>query len=107
MTATCEFGRNDSPFMRSAAEELLIAPNKGAIGLLTTGRPVFSSVNFSLNEAFIEEVFRLENGQAQDLGSILRNNKNKSQNGSQNRNYSLWADHSMKLDAHEFKIEFN
>src|SRR5690606_29306230 len=42
VTATCEFGRHDSPFIRSAAEELLIAPNKGAIGLLTTGRPVFS-----------------------------------------------------------------
>ncbi|WP_169714442.1 type IX secretion system sortase PorU [Algoriphagus antarcticus] len=106
MTATCEFGRHDSPFLRSAAEELLIAQNKGAIGLLTTGRPVFSSVNFSLNEAFIEEVFRLENGLAQDLGTIFRNTKNKSQNGALNRNFSLLADPSMKLAAPEFQIEF-
>jgi hypothetical protein len=106
VTATCEFGRHDSPFLRSAAEELLIAPKKGAIGLLTTGRPVFSSVNFSLNEAFIEEVFKLENGQVQDLGSIFRNTKNKSQNGSLNRNFSLLADPSMKLAAPEFQIKF-
>lgn len=105
MTATCEFGRHDSPFLRSAAEELMIAPNKGAIGLLTTGRPVFSSVNFSLNEAFIEEVFKLENGQTQDLGRIFRNTKNKSQNGSLNRNFSLLADPSMRLAAPEFRIE--
>ena len=106
ITATCEFGRHDSPFLRSAAEELLIAPDKGAIGLLSTGRPVFSSVNFSLNEAFIEEVFRLENGLAQDLGSIFRNTKNKSQNGALNRNFSLLADPSMKLATPEFQIEF-
>jgi hypothetical protein len=106
MTATCEFGRHDSPFIRSAAEELLIAPNKGAIGLLTTGRPVFSSVNFSLNEAFIKEVFREENGMAQDLGSIFRNTKNQSLNGALNRNFSLLADPSMKLAAPDFRIEF-
>ncbi|MEB2776038.1 type IX secretion system sortase PorU [Algoriphagus sp. D3-2-R+10] len=106
ITATCEFGRHDSPFLRSAAEELLISPSKGAIGLLSTGRPVFSSVNFSLNEAFIEEVFRLENGQTQDLGSIFRNTKNKSQNGALNRNFSLLADPSMKLAKSEFLIEF-
>ncbi|PZX59252.1 peptidase C25-like protein [Algoriphagus ratkowskyi] len=106
VTATCEFGRHDSPYLRSAAEELLIAPNKGAIGLLTTGRPVFSSVNFSLNEAFIAEVFRLENEFAQDLGSIFRNTKNKSQNGSLNRNFSLLADPSMRLATPTFKIEF-
>ncbi len=106
MTATCEFGRHDNPFLRSAAEELLIAPNKGAIGLLSTGRPVFSSVNFSLNEAFIEEAFRLEDGIPQDLGSIFRNTKNRSQNGSLNRNFSLLADPSMKLARPEFGISF-
>ena len=107
MTATCEFGRHDSPFLRSAAEELLIAPKKGAIGLLSTGRPVFSSVNFSLNEAFFEEVFRLENKQAQDLGSIFKNTKNKSQNGALNRNFSLLADPSMRLASTEFDINFS
>lgn len=104
MTATCEFGRHDSPFIRSAAEELLIAPNKGAIGLLTTGRPVFSSVNFLLNEVFIKEVFRKIEGEQQDLGSIFKNTKNGSLNGSLNRNFSLLGDPSMKLAMPEYKI---
>jgi hypothetical protein len=104
MTATCEFGRHDSPFIRSAAEELLIAPNKGAIGLLTTGRPVFSSVNFLLNEVFIKEVFKTVDGKNQDLGSIFKNTKNGSLNGSLNRNFSLLGDPSMKLAASENKI---
>jgi hypothetical protein len=94
VTATCEFGRHDSPFIRSAAEELLFAQHKGAVALLTTGRPVFSSVNFSLNEAFIEEVFKRKDGQYQTLGEIFKNTKNRSLNGSLNRNFSLLGDPS-------------
>ncbi|WP_293010973.1 type IX secretion system sortase PorU [Mongoliibacter sp.] len=97
VTATCEFGRQDSPFIRSGAEELLFAARKGAIGLLTTGRPVFSSVNFRLNQAFIENVFVKENGEARDLGSIFKHTKNNSLNGPFNRNFSLIGDPSMKL----------
>ncbi|MHA7130770.1 type IX secretion system sortase PorU [Algoriphagus namhaensis] len=105
VTATCEFGRHDSPFVRSAAEELLIAPEKGAIGLLSTGRPVFSSVNFRLNEAFIEQVFKSESGESQDLGSIFKNTKNNSLNGALNRNFSLLGDPSMKLADPELEIQ--
>ena len=107
VTATCEFGRHDSPLIRSAAEELLFAPRKGAVALLTTGRPVFSSVNFTLNEAFIEEVFRKENEQYQDLGQIFKNTKNKSANGALNRNFSLLGDPSLKLSIPELGIKIN
>lgn len=105
ITATCEFGRHDSPFSRSAAEELLIAENKGAIALLTTGRPVFSSVNFSLNEAFFQEVFRTENKMPLDLGTIFKNTKNKSLNGALNRNFSLLGDPSMRLAAPYYEVK--
>lgn len=105
VTATCEFGRHDSPFIRSAAEELLFAQNKGAVALLTTGRPVFSSVNFALNEAFIEEVFQKRDGQHQSLGEIFRNTKNKSLNGSLNRNFSLLGDPSLKLAIPELEVK--
>jgi hypothetical protein len=104
VTATCEFGRHDSPFIRSAAEELLVAREKGAIGLLTTGRPVFSSANFLLNKAFIEEVFRRKDGQYQDLGAIFRNTKNQSMNGLLNRNFSLLGDPSLRLAAPELTV---
>ncbi len=105
VTATCEFGRHDSPFIRSAAEELLFAEAKGAVALLTTGRPVFSSVNFALNEAFIEEVFRKNEGQTQTLGEIFKNTKNRSQNGSLNRNFSLLGDPSLRLAGPELEVK--
>ncbi|MFC3417652.1 type IX secretion system sortase PorU [Algoriphagus hitonicola] len=104
VTATCEFGRHDSPFIRSAAEELLTIEGKGAIGLLTTGRPVFSSINFSLNQAFIQAVFQKENQEFADLGSIFRETKNNSLNGSLNRNFSLLGDPSLKLASPDYEI---
>lgn len=97
VTATCEFGRHDSPFIRSGAEELLIAEKKGAIALLSTGRPVFSNINFALNRAFIEAVFKKEEGQHLTLGEVFKHTKNNSLNGSLNRNFSLLGDPSLNL----------
>ena len=103
-TATCEFGRHDSPFIRSAAEELLFAQKKGAIGLLATGRPVFSSVNFSINQAFTQALAAAGELGA-DLGSLYRSTKNESLNGAYNRNFSLLGDPSLRLALPEAKVQ--
>ncbi|SEJ58572.1 Peptidase family C25 [Cyclobacterium xiamenense] len=95
VTATCEFGRHDSPFLRSGAEELLFAHNKGAIAVLATGRPVFSSVNFRLNKAFVAALF--EAGGTLTLGEIFKRTKNESLAGALNRNFSLLGDPSLRL----------
>ncbi|MDN3667923.1 type IX secretion system sortase PorU [Echinicola jeungdonensis] len=105
VTATCEFGRHDSPYSRSGAEELLFAQNKGAIALLTTGRPVFSSLNFALNQAFISAVFSKENGEYLSLGEIFKITKNNSLNGPYNRNFSLLGDPSLKLALPELSVQ--
>ena len=97
VTATCEFGRHDNPKAISGAEHLLLNPKGGAIGLVTTARPVFSSTNFILNKAFYNNVFRKEEGKYVSLGEIFRRTKNQSLNGSVNRNFSLLADPSMTL----------
>ena len=103
-TATCEFGRHDSPFIRSAAEELLFAPSKGAIGLLATGRPVFSSVNFTINEAFIQALAAAGKLGTADLGTLYRQTKNESLNGAYNRNFSLLGDPSLRLALPEASV---
>lgn len=103
-TATCEFGRHDSPFIRSAAEELLFAQKKGAIGLLATGRPVFSSVNFSINQAFTQAL-AAAGELGTDLGSLYRRTKNESLNEAYNRNFSLLGDPSLRLALPEAKVQ--
>ena len=106
-TATCEFGRHDSPFIRSAAEELLFANSKGAIGLLATGRPVFSSVNFTINEAFIQALAAAGKFGTADLGALYRQTKNESLNGAYNRNFSLLGDPSLRLALPEASVRID
>nr|MCU0354236.1 type IX secretion system sortase PorU [Cytophagales bacterium] len=97
VTATCEFGRYDDPETVSGAELLLLRPRTGAVGLLTTTRPVFSSTNFAVNAAFFDRVFEPDGGQMPRLGDVMRYTKNNSLSGSVNRNFALLGDPSMRL----------
>ncbi len=98
VTATCEFGRNDDPFIISSAEHLLFQPKGGGIGLVTTARPVNSSTNFTLNKAFYTSLFTQQNNSYRDIGSVFRETKNNSISGTANRNFSLLCDPSLKLN---------
>jgi hypothetical protein len=97
VTATCEFGRYDDPDVNSGAELSLFSRQGGAIGLLTTTRPVYANTNFLLNEAFYRAVFKPVNGQMPRLGDVMRDTKNNSLQGSLNRNFALLGDPSMRL----------
>ena len=97
ITATCEFGRHDDPLLTSTAELLLLRPKVGAIGLVTTARPVNTITNILLNKAFYAAYF--DNAITdKDLGSIFRQTKNESSSGVANRNFSLLGDPSMHFD---------
>ncbi len=104
VTATCEFGRNDDPFITSTAERLLTNPKGGGIGLVTTARPVNSFTNFNLNNAFYAALFVKENNQFRDIGSVFKATKNNSVSGTANRNFSLLGDPSMKLQWGENNV---
>jgi hypothetical protein len=107
VTATCEFGRHDDPFQISSGENLLLQKKGGAIGLVTTARPVNSSTNFELNKSFYNAFFTKSNGAYRDLGSIFRDTKNNSLSGISNRNFSLLGDPSMKLAFAENQVVVN
>lgn len=104
LTATCEFGRYDDPSRTSAAEVALLHEQGGAVGLVTTTRPVFSSDNRVLNSNFFKSAFTSANTRNPRLGDIIRETKNNSVsdhlNGSRgvnNRNFTLLSDPSMQL----------
>ena len=97
VTATCQFGRYDDPAELSGAELALLSRTGGAVGLLTTTRPVYSNTNFELNKAFYSSVFAPVNGQMPRLGDVMRGTKNNSLSGSLNRNFALLGDPSMRL----------
>ncbi len=97
VTATCEFGRNDNPQEISGAERLVTHPDGGAIGMVTTARPVNATTNFDLNEAFYEALLNRKNGEYQNMGEVFRQTKNNSTSGVANRNFSLLGDPSLTL----------
>jgi Peptidase family C25 len=96
-TATCEYGRYDDPEVVSGGELSLLNSIGGAVGLMTTTRPVYSFSNFNLNSQFYGHAFQKENGDYLRLGEIIRRTKNGY--GTRNtRNFALLGDPSMKLD---------
>lgn len=97
ITATCQFGRYDDPDINSGAELTLLNRSGGAVGLLTTTRPVYANTNLLLNEAFYGSVFKPVNGQMPRLGDVMRLTKNNSLSGPVNRNFALLGDPSMRL----------
>lgn len=107
VTATCEFGRYDDPIRVSGAEELLLLEQGGSIALLTTSRPVFASTNFSLNQAFHENIFRKDGNQNLRLGDVIRFTKNQGLEGPVNRNFTLLGDPMMMPAYPKLNIVLN
>ncbi|GAB2529718.1 type IX secretion system sortase PorU [Spirosoma aerophilum] len=97
VTATCQFGRYDDPSVSSGAELTLLSRTGGAIGLLTTTRPVYANTNLLLNQAFYDAVFKPVNGQMPRLGDVMQSTKNNSLSGPVNRNFALLGDPSLRL----------
>ncbi|MGW8121303.1 type IX secretion system sortase PorU [Roseivirga echinicomitans] len=104
VTATCAFARNDDPSIFSGAEKMIFKADGGAIALVATARPVFSSSNYALNLALYETILEQPNGNFQRLGDIIRYTKNNALNGSNNRNFILLGDPSMRLSFPKNKI---
>lgn len=97
VTATCEFGRQDDPSLISSAERCVIRPNGGAIGILTSARPVNSPTNFLLNQQFYTSLFTRKDGSYRSIGQVFRETKNNSVSGVANRNFSLMGDPTLTL----------
>ncbi|MFZ6051948.1 type IX secretion system sortase PorU [Halocola ammonii] len=98
MTATCELSRFDDPSFVSSGELILLNPNGGAIGLLTTTRIVFSFDNNQLARSFYNYALEDESIEDLTLGKISMLTKNGSASSAPNkRNFTLLGDPALKL----------
>jgi len=107
ITATCEFSRFDDiersgtgeiSKKTSAGEQVLLNPEGGGIGLLTTTRLVYSNPNFILNQNFYDFAFQKDSmQQPYRLGDILRLTKNNSGSSENKRNFTLLGDPALSL----------
>ncbi|NVO10474.1 MAG: type IX secretion system sortase PorU [Bacteroidales bacterium] len=112
VTATCEFSRFDDYNLISTGESILLTPNGGGIGLLSTTRLVYSSPNFTLNYNFFQTVFSeiskksvsLTSDNHYRLGDIVRITKNISGTGNNKRNFMLLGDPALMLKYPTYDI---
>ncbi len=76
LTATCEFSRHDDPARISAGEDVLLNPNGGGIGLLTTTRIAYASDADALCPKFFSNALvPMSNGKMPAMGDITRQTK--------------------------------
>ncbi len=110
VTATCEFSRFDDPGRTSAGEEVILRPNGGGIGLLTTTRLAYANFNETLNRNFYQSVF-VRDSITQlfpRVGDVCTTTKNKtaavSSGTSNHRNFSLLCDPAIRLNFPDYKV---
>lgn len=106
ITATCEFTRFDDPVRQSAGELVMLNPQGGGIGLLTTVRLVYSWPNRNLNHAFYNQnVFDYSTNEFPALGDILRKTKNSIKIDVNNRSFVLIGDPAMHLAYPKYNVQ--
>jgi hypothetical protein len=110
VTATCEFSRFDDPGRTSAGEEVILRPNGGGIGLLTTTRLAYANFNETLNRNFYQNVFVRDSitklfPRVGDVCTITKNKTAAVSAGTSNhRNFSLLCDPAVRLNFPDYRV---
>ncbi len=108
ITATCEFSRFDDVEINqatglissrtSAGEMVLLNPEGGGIGLMSTTRVVYSAPNYMLNRRIYDYIFSTApDGRSMKLGDIIRLAKINSGTGMNKRNFLLLGDPALRI----------
>jgi hypothetical protein len=71
IAATCTFGKFDIPDKQSFAEQLVLAPARGAIAVLATARDVYASQNAALNQQYYRYFFEKPNQISARIGMAM------------------------------------
>jgi hypothetical protein len=101
VAATCDWALFDNPERQSQAEELLLAENRGAIGVLTAARLVFSSSNFAFNRFFYRGLF--DAGAVNPLGDAFLYTRLRTSNVSNDEKFHLFGDPTLRLGAPKYQ----
>ena len=109
VTATCEFTRFDDHTFQSAGENVILNPNGGAIGLLSTTRVVYASQNKALNKELYQHALKSENGEPLRMGEIVRRTKvgiaQSAPNSINHRKFLYFGDPALRLNLPSQELE--
>jgi len=110
ITATCDFAPYDNPLINSLGENILLRPASGAIGLMTTTRPVFAFSNRIMNNNYLQYALQLlPNGTYRSLGDAVKDAKNFTYQTlndiPNNRKFTLLGDPALTLAFPLLKVQ--
>ncbi|MEW5798993.1 MAG: type IX secretion system sortase PorU [Bacteroidota bacterium] len=95
VAATCDWGRFDEPGEQSSAEEVMVATNGGAIGVLSATRAVYADANAATNQSFYS--YMLKANPIMRLGDATMLTKNDLGNLQNKQKYFLLGDPTLRL----------
>mgnify|MGYP000392141295 CR=1 FL=1 len=109
VTATCEWGKwDEAPEVRSGGIEALFLPRRGAIGLLTSTRKVYASLNFQLTQLFYQELSQTwQTARRVLLGQVMQATKNRTIGGAlgiNSRSYAFLGDPFLPLGLPAYDV---
>ncbi len=96
IAATCNFGRFDHPEGQSFAEELVIAPNRGAIAVLSSARLANPFENVAFNRSVLRQIFA-DFARPVRLGDVVWLAKLSTGNSPNDQQYHLLGDPTLRL----------
>lgn len=102
ITATCEFAPFDNPAITSAGEHVVLNPNGGGIGLLSTTRLAFASANIMLNKRIYDTLVRYDPVRGIRFGDLIKYSKIPS--NINYRNFTLLGDPALKLPLPQYLV---
>jgi hypothetical protein len=102
--ATCEFGLYDDPYGQHFAEELLAAPDRGGIAVISATRFSNPDPNEDLNQQFMK--FLLNPSNPYRMGDAMRLAKLSAGNTTNNEKYQILGDPSMRLAVPRYRMVF-
>ncbi|MBI2427894.1 MAG: type IX secretion system sortase PorU [Ignavibacteriales bacterium] len=97
VAATCDWGRFDEPGEQSSAEEVMVAKNGGAIGVLSATRAVYAHANAATNQWFYS--YMLNVNPVMRLGDANMLTKNILFDVQNKQKYFLLCDPTLRLAA--------
>lgn len=104
-TATCEFSRFDDAEKKSAGEFLFTQKDGGAIAMFTTTRVVGADPNYQLTYYFWKNcMFVPVNGKWPRIGDMYKKMKNRNDQSTNDRSFSVFADPALILNYPDHKV---
>jgi hypothetical protein len=104
--ATCDFSRFDLTDIQSGAEELVLMPDGGAIGVFSAARVVYSLANAALNQEFYDDLFmRMPDGTYPTIGQAMYRVK-QAFNGGNDEKFLILGDPTLTLLVPDHSIRF-